>query len=695
MWRNVNTSRAATFFLAFLFVLLPFLMVPSAIDPDLNPRIIAVSVFCLVSIMLFGNRPILLPDSFKKIGIISIVLILFSLLSVFSAINTGEAIAEWLRIGVIYSFLLVSVLIIRNGPFNVLIPIRFISIAVLIFCGFAIVQTIPVVKDILANKKIIISSDLASTLSNKNFFSEVLVLLIPAIFYSILNDKKQFRILHIIAFILAFFFLILLSSLACWVAMIVSVVIVGVVFLLNRSSDTLVLKKSTVIILTITSIALIAIGKIVFEKVPVAKNLLFKVEMISKYISEPDLLDKNAMSNNNSVFDRILMIRNSVKMISDHPITGVGMNNWKLLYPAYGVNGTEIINSGGMNFEHPHNDYLLIFAEQGIFGILIYIFFFFFVFNVWRMNWKSTTPSDRAILLVILFVISSFLIMSLFSYPRSRIYSPVLLMFFISWLFVKRDSSNSVVNEHSPNEIENSNYVNTKTFVLKRVYSLTVILICLFATIVTAIRLDSEISAKKMIKAKFQNNFARVIRESEKINLYFYPLEYASTSIEWYKGMALFYSGKIPAALTLYQKAILKTPYHLRTLNDLATAYEQTGQPDSAISFYKRALAISPNLFDSRLNLSATYFNQNKIDSAYDVLNFIEYKKLNIGPNENYVKFMSVILAAKINDSLASSKDSVMIYGMNQFVKDIERTKKYIRTYKGRTIWPDVFTDIK
>ncbi len=679
MWRNVKTGRGATILLAFLFILLPVMMVPSAIDPDLNPRIIAVSLFCLISLIIFGRRTVHLPDSFRKVGATSFALLIIALFSVISSVNSGEALAEWLRICMLYLFLLVSVIFFQKNDLNILTLVRFISLAVFIFCAFAILQTIPIIESVLANKKFNISSSLASSLSNKNFFSEVLVLLTPAVFYAIINDDKRYRLLHILAFILAVLYIILLTSVACWVALFVSLIIVCFVFLTNRNSDTFVLKKSTAITLTATTFILLTIGYIVFEKVPVAKGLKFKAEMIAKYISDPALLEQNVTSNNNSVFDRLLMIKNSLHMIKDHPITGVGMNNWKLFYTSYGVGGTEVINSGAMNFEHPHNDYLLIFAEQGVIGLLAYLLFIYFVIKVWRIKWKTTPSTDRDFLLVILFVIISFLIISLFSYPYSRIYSPILLMFYIAMLFKKQELENSQSNG------------SESKLVIKPIFIFSCAAICLASVIVTSIRLNSEIHAKKMIKAKFQSNFARVIRESEKINEYFYPLEFSSTAIDWYKGMALFYSGQIPAALASYQKAILKTPYHLRTLNDLATAYEQTGLPDSAISLYKRALSISPNLHDSRFNLSATYFNQNKVDSAYNVLNYIVYKNLNIGPQENYVKFMSVILAARIQDSLKTSSDSLMVNKMNSFINDIPRTKKYIRTYEGRTIWPDVF----
>ena len=56
---------------------------------------------------------------------------------------------------------------------------------------------------------------------------------------------------------------------------------------------------------------------------------------------------------------------------------------------------------------------------------------------------------------------------------------------------------------------------------------------------------------------------------------------------------------------------------------------------------------------------------------------------------------MSVVLAAKIYDSIQTSTDTALIKKMNLFINDIPRTKKYIRAYTGKSIWPDVFTDLE
>ncbi|MBP6532410.1 MAG: O-antigen ligase family protein [Bacteroidia bacterium] len=675
MWRINKSNRIGVALLVFLFVVLPILNVHSAIDPDLSPRIIAVSAFCAIGLLIFSRNPIEIPATFRKLGILSIGIVLISFLALFSSINPGDALAEWLRIFVIYSFTFISVIILSRSKLLLFTILRFISVGILVFSVFAIIQTIPIIKDLINHKKFSISSDLASTLSNKNFFSEVLVLLMPFSFFAMVSDERRFKLLHFVAFILATFYIFLLTSLACWMAIAVALLVVGITVLFGGSQKTAAGKKSSLARIVVGALLIISTGIFTVLKLPISQSLKFKVEMMSKYLSDPTLLDQNVKTNNNSIFDRILMIRNSLKMIADHPLTGVGLNNWKLLYTTYGVGGTEVINSGAMNFEHPHNDYLLIFSEQGIFGLILYLLFFLFVFKIWNTKWKNSGMNEHSFLLVILFSIVAFLVISLFSYPRSRIYSPVILMFIIALLF--RNESDT-----------------DKKLSINAMLTIIAAIICLASVIVTTIRLNSEIHAKKMMIAKIQKNFARVIRESEKIDPFFYPIEINSTSIDWYRGMALFYSGQILPALNEYQKAVLRTPYHIRTLNDLATAYEQTGQPDSAIVYYKKALAISPELTDARLNLSATYFNQNQIDSAYQTINYLSGSSVNANYKESYLKFMTAILSAKIMDSVNAGKDTLLFNKMSTFVNDVPRLKKYIRNYSGKTIWPDVFKEV-
>ena len=68
--------------------------------------------------------------------------------------------------------------------------------------------------------------------------------------------------------------------------------------------------------------------------------------------------------------------------------------------------------------------------------------------------------------------------------------------------------------------------------------------------------------------------------------------------------------------LKVCQKAHLFSPYHLHTLNNLATCFELKGQRDEAIKYYLKALDISPKFEDASVNLAAIYFNEKNCRSS-------------------------------------------------------------------------------
>lgn len=361
-------------------------------------------------------------------------------------------------------------------------------------------------------------------------------------------------------------------------------------------------------------------------------------------------------------------------MIGDHFFIGVGLNNWKLIFPSYGLIGTDVINFGLMNFEHPHNDYLLVFAEQGISGIVLLLLFYFLVIRYFIDRYKVASLETRRFLLVILWVVIAFFLISFFSYPRSRIVQPVILMFFISILFT------------------NGNEKTANKFILKR-YNYFIVSFLLFACVVVqSTRLKSEIVMRKVMVSRARKDFSRILRQSQEINLFLYPLELNSTPVVWYSAMANFYLGNIPVALELYQKAIAIAPNHLLTLNDLATAYERSGFPDSALVYYNKALAISPFYLEAQFNKAATNFNLGRVDSAYYGLKNYTYSGLNPNWAPTYLNYMKAILRSKIFDSIAHSSDSLLILRSNWYLNHEYEYSRFIINYKEKNIFPAFFT---
>jgi len=63
---------------------------------------------------------------------------------------------------------------------------------------------------------------------------------------------------------------------------------------------------------------------------------------------------------------------------------------------------------------------------------------------------------------------------------------------------------------------------------------------------------------------------------------------------------------------------------------------------------YKRALKAAPFFNESLLNLSATYYNTRKVDSALSVINKVQRIKLSYRDDKNYKIFLNAILLAKV-----------------------------------------------
>jgi hypothetical protein len=69
--------------------------------------------------------------------------------------------------------------------------------------------------------------------------------------------------------------------------------------------------------------------------------------------------------------ERLKMWKKTLSMIKDHPLTGVGSGNWKVVIPSYGLANT-VFAKGYFAPDRVHNTYLQITSETGIPGAIFY-----------------------------------------------------------------------------------------------------------------------------------------------------------------------------------------------------------------------------------------------------------------------------------------------------------------------------------
>jgi O-antigen ligase/lipopolysaccharide biosynthesis regulator YciM len=588
--------------------------------------------------------------------------------STLRSINAGDALGEFLRIAVLFLFLFTSYFIFQKQQNLLKVLSRGSLLAIAVFSGYGSVQLFPLLYDTIINGVALkIDLNLSSSLANKNFFSEVMVMMIPLLAIGIYQEKKSWKLLFRISMLITLGWIVLLQSTAGLIAIIVSALLIFLFSDVFRKHSADIRSKNSKrkkIFVSVLSMVGILILVIFLSGSPMLNSFKSKSDIVLKYIHNPSLIDSTGNFNNNSVFERILVWRNSVRMVRDHPLIGTGLNNWKLLQAQYGIGGTPFINSGLIHFEHPHNDYLLVLAEQGPVGLMLYIaFFIFLLVSIYRTIRRSAEKDKKIVLAWMAFGILSFMLMSFFGYPRSRYYVMLVLMMYAALIFLiipdqKKELKVSV--QHL------------------RLLFLSCFLLAFTGTVAAYYRMQGEIHSKEILKAQFANNYARMIRETDKAESLFYPIDHTATPFSWYRGMAHFYSGDYKGAVKFYEEAIEMNPYHLRILNDLATAYEKTGQSEKAISMYHKALKVAPYFTESLLNLSATYYNTGQLDSALTLINKIQTQRISYRDNRNYENFLKAILLAKTNNSFTSvyAKEDAQVY-MNAVVKRDDILKMY------------------
>jgi len=113
--------------------------------------------------------------------------------------------------------------------------------------------------------------------------------------------------------------------------------------------------------------------------------------LLSLILSQQDLITTRLTNaqGQESAMSRVTMARGAIAMIRDHPMLGVGSNNYTLLMPEY--DPLDYAREGRLVIVH--NIFLLIAAETGLVGLAAFLWFLASLFiQAWRLAMKA--PND-------------------------------------------------------------------------------------------------------------------------------------------------------------------------------------------------------------------------------------------------------------------------------------------------------------
>jgi len=626
-------------YFAFL-LLLPLVFYTGITDVVLLPRQIYLSLFvAFLAVILIKDKTL---GSFRisKALLICIAIYLLTILISFAqALVISESHASFSKQLLCFAFLFATLFLLQKKWLRT----DDLILAVMAFGTVAIFSGLfQLVTKILDGKNLFHAIfETAGAFANKNLLSSILFLCLP-FFFSGLHLGKRIRIWAIFGIFFVFLIVVVLRTRAVLIAS--TVFLTAVILAYLHLKFRIHIRK---FILAILSFFILAI--IVFK-------MIFEQHILNLQSSSVPARQYFYRIFSTSTFDsRILLWKNSWEMFKEHWFLGCGAGNWQIYFPKCGLEqfkSPEMI-SGLLTVQKPHNDFLWLLCENGVVTLIAYLGILGIAFyQTLALVRKLETVTEKWRFIYSFGALSGYVIIAFFDFPMERIEHQILLMLLFAVIFYSYSAKNN----------------NEKTSSLK-----SKMLICgiLFAAVygftISAFRLNGEWHSKKMYAAKAIKNWPLVKKEANAAENYFYRIDFFTMPFVWYEGTADFMSGNFCDSELRFEESRKLAPYNVKILNDLGTAFEKNKKHKEAELNYKRALGISPDFEDARINLAAVYYNQKKYELAFETINKIPVTSTNV----NYRPFLGAILEKKVNQILKTLPPEYF-KNMHEKVKNIE-----------------------
>lgn len=453
-----------------------------------------------------------------------------------------------------------------------------------------------------------------STLNIRNFASEYSAIALPyLIFFAFKKQGWLPRIFSIVSGLIILSFIFYCRTRSSFVAILVYLIILFVFFFFNKSSFEHNLKKMYFVILAIV-VTSVLIGSLSPPNIDKTRTDLGN--------TVTSVFEKEKPENTS----RRNYIITALRIFRDEPLVGIGTGSWFGIYPIYNgtmYNDENIFTTSEIN---PHNDYLELLSENGIFGLL----FFLLIIFITAKN-LYTELRKRIIFLPVLLSFAGYLTIALFSFPRSNISAIILFATAIGISYTNKEY-----------EARNE-YIKFSLRTIK-IIVLTFLAIALSAfTLFGLLRYYNEILYVSGIKEKFNGNYSMMMEKLDKINTMVYPTDPNCMPVEFYRGVGFMETGNYKNAEICFDKAIELTPNIPVVMNNKAAALYMLKENDDAVKLYLEMKRRYPFYIEPQVNLLAIYTNLKQDSLAMMLIKDIENKSV----RNNYIRNIDVFYKIK------------------------------------------------
>ena len=501
------------------------------------------------------------------------------------------------------------------------------------------------------------SKDYSGLTGNINIAAFSILLKLPFAFYKVIHSKKTLTLVFnflILLFGIYSIFSILYTRGAILGTLFISLLLLiyMIVLFWRKNITTRVFSKRMFIILF-----------------PIIINILInslQTQMFSDN-SESTLagrLESVSDMSNESNNSRLRYWKQSFMTGISNPIFGIGIGNWKL-------KGIEADNAKLVNYVvpyHSHNDFLEIFSETGVLGILFYAGFVFFVLIALIYFFIKRVQSIPLLFYLILAFVVYFIDSSL-NFP---FYRPIQQMSFLPIMIF------SIVILKSEFGFDDS-FKPLKKNSLSTIFWGGLILMAPFS-LYSSVRIFNSSTQQYIMLGQFNLNlFNKPLSEIETYEMDYPNISETTIPLNTLKGIYYLKAEKIEEAIELFHKGRKANPYLMINETYLGYSYFKLNQADSALYYSKKAFKYQPNniahFAHYIISLSL------KKDSLEMKKAYNEIKKFRTDPKIDKIYYISLSNLLDKDDSRQFIDDTAKDLLQSDETDDLTRANLYVLEY--------------
>lgn len=601
---KISNTTSLLFYpsLFLLLIVLPLFFLNQTLDKVLMPRLMFVNVFLFLFFLTILIKPALLKIDFhilkNKIFLLFFLFAILTFLSQFWALNFREGYFNSVKLfSTLLLFIIFSQLFIRTANFHIKITQLIVLISI-INSGIGLYEY---VNKVLPNPDLLIDMQsvvylVKGIFGHKNQLSIALALQVPILVFGSLKLKSFWKAASILALLMSLLLVILLKTRSVWVALFIALIVIAA-FIIIKSGKFGIKNAIRKRILIYTGVVFIFISGLLGLAVVLNTSIGKKIESIA---NPGDRANR----------DRIKVWDFTLDMAMERPLRGVGAGNWKWEAPKY--HKAAGISIEHANWQRPHNDYLWVLSENGLFGLMLFLSIFFLAyFQVFKII-RSKVPNDKKLFIAL--VCGGLLIyniVSFFTFPLERINHQVYLALFLAIIV---STNYTAIPKALPN-------FSKLSLIIPAIF------ISLFGSYYSFEMIKAETHLLNAKKAQDNSDWNKTITEAKAALNPFRDIDPDNTPIYWHIGSAYNSLGDFTKAADNLRKARKIHPNHPVVMNNLGQAYYNLGEVDKAVKVLRKVLNLYPRFSEANTNIATCYYSLGDYKNAYKAL-------LSIKPNQ-------------------------------------------------------------